>query len=250
MKPRKTLHRNILMFSIAALALAGVGFSSWIIGQSITERELTLGINVENVNVKAVITDATITNKSITLDNKNVSHSLGFSSSITVDEGVNSFDYKLSLITKNNAQVTETNKISVSPNESVFRPVNVATDYSYFTFTGLVETGKDQVTYTKNILTSNPNMDSLTYPGFYFYQIKELNNLGLGYGSYFNFQNPEVYYQTKLDEMKTNYMSGKVTRDYYVKALSDAKQELENFINAFKNIDVVIKLETLNVKYK
>lgn len=249
MKPRKTLHRNIFIFSIAALALAGVGFSSWIIGQTITQKELTLGINVENVNIKAVITDAKIANTNITLDNTNTTHSLGFSSSIIVDEGVSSFDYKLSLVTKKANQITETNKISISPNESVFRPVNIATDYNYFTFTGLGEVEKDQVTYTKNILASNPNMDNSTYPGFYFYQMNELSNLGLGYGSYFNFQNPEIFYQTKLDEIKQLYITGSIDRDYYLKALTDAENELNNFKNKFQDVNIVLKLETLNIKY-
>lgn len=249
MKPRKTLHRNIFIFSIAALALAGVGFSSWIIGQTITQKELTLGINVENVNVKAVITDAKITNTNITLDNTNTTHSLGFSSSIIVDEGVSSFDYKLSLVTKKANQIAESNKISISPKESVFRPVNTTTDYNYFTFTGLGDVGRDQVTYTKNILTSNPNMDNSTYPGFYFYQINELSNLGLGYGSYFNFQNPEIFYQTKLDEIKQLYITGSIDRDYYLKALTDAENELNNFKNKFQDVNIVLKLETLNIKY-
>lgn len=249
MKPRKTLHRNIFIFSIAALALAGVGFSSWIIGQTITQKELTLGINVESVNVKAVITDAKIANTNIILDNTNTTHSLGFSSSIIVDEGVSSFDYKLSLVTKKANQITETNKISISPNESVFRTVNITTDYNYFTFTGLGEVGKDQVTYTKNILTSNSSMDNSTYPGFYFYQMKELSNLGLGYGSYFNFQNPEIFYQTKLDKIQEQYIAGIVDRDYYLKALTDAENELNDFKNKFQDVNIVLKLETLNIKY-
>lgn len=249
MKPRKTLHRNIFIFSIAALALASVGFSSWFIGQSVMENEISLGVSVENTSLKVVVVDAKTTTNNITLDNTNTTHSLGFSSSIIVDEGVSSFDYKLSLVTKKANQITETNKISISPNESVFRPVNIATDYNYFTFTGLGDVGRDQVTYTKNILTSNPNMDNSTYPGFYFYQMNELSNLGLGYGSYFNFQNPEIFYQTKLDEIKQLYITGSIDRDYYLKALTDAENELNNFKNKFQDVNIVLKLETLNIKY-
>ncbi len=250
MKPRKTLHRNIFIISIAALALVSVGFSSWFIGQNITQREISLGISVETSDVKAVITDADVANKSIELDETSEKYSLGYTSSITIDESVSSFDYNLSLVTKRNNQDTNSNSITVLPNQSTFRKVSSQTSFNYFTLTGVGETDKDNITFTRKILTSSSDIDKNTYPGFYLCNIAELEQLGLGYGSYFEFKNPQVYYQTKLDSIKDSFMTGTVTRDYYINALSEAKKELQAFKDHFQNVAFVIRLETTNVTYK
>ena len=248
MKPRKTCRRNIFIFSIAALALASVGFSSWIIGQMDADRQVSASVIINGPTTKVFIGEMTYKDgdKPLSLrfdDEKNQDLDLGLNTIDTiVSDNLASGSYKISLdeSTKNN------NKIVTSATDVFGRTSGT---YSYLSFNrGETKPSKDLHEFTLdidiNVLKNAPYLEGTNFKK---YSIN-VSDLNISYGSYFGFMNPQDFYDLKLAELKNTYLnapaaSKETARDNYIKGIDQSSDELNAFVRAFAGQQIIINID-------
>lgn len=247
MKPRKTLHKNIFIFSIAALALAGVGFSSWIVGQIDSDKQVSASVEIQGPTTKVFIGELTYKDGETPLnlrfdDPQNEDLNLGLSTIDTiVSDNLKSGSYKISL----DQSTTTRNSISISSNDVFGRTQG---NYSYLSFmTGASKPTQDIFEFTLDIdieaLKKAPYIEGTTFKK---YSIS-VSDLNISYGSYFNYMNPQEYYDTKLAELKNLYLNAsseqkEVARTNYLKGIDQAYDELNMFVNKFTGQKIIINI--------
>ena len=207
MKPRKTLHRNIFIFSIAALAIASVGFSSWIIGQIDVDKQISASVEINGPTTKVFIGEITYKDGQTPLnvrfdDPSNEDLDLGLKTIETiVSDNLESGSYKISL----DKVTTKLNSVTTSATDVFGR---VSGTYNYLSFMhGTSKPDKDLHEFTLDIdinaLKQAPYIEGTTFKR---YSIN-VSNLNISYGSYFSFMNPQDFYNQMLSELKNTYIN-------------------------------------------
>lgn len=245
MKRRKALNKNIFIFSIAALAIASVGFSSWIIGQVQGDKTISAKVEISGPTSNVFIGDLTYTEPdkelSLSFGNANEDKNIGIKEITTiVSENVIEASYDVSF----SEATIQANKITATTND-LFNRIS-GTTYNYFAFqNGNESLSKDKTNFKLEIDLSKYEV----VPSTNFREVKiEVADLNISYGSYFNFKNPQDFYDEKLDNLKKQYMSATGSdiaskKQIYIDALDKAVEELNTFVNAFKNQNIVIEIK-------
>lgn len=249
MKPRKTLHRNIFIFSIAALALASVGFSSWIIGQVNADKQISASVEINGPTSKVFIGDLTYKNPdqglSLSFDNANGDHDIGIKTITTVvSSNLKSGSYDISF-DKTTADQNKASLILDSGETTDVFGRDKSKTYNYLSFADsqMLTADKLSFNYPINIGQLKP------YPNTEFKQFDiDVSALNITYGSYFDFKNPQQFYDTKLDVLKNEYTNATganrlAAKEKYIKATNQAITELNNFVSSFTNKTIIIDIK-------
>ena len=247
MKRRKTFHKNIFIFSIAALALASVGFSSWIIGQIDNDKRVSALIEINGPTTKVFIGEITYENGQAPLDLRfddaaNQNLDLGLKTIETfVSDNIKSGNYSVSL-----DQTTRTlNSIETSATDIFNR---TAGTYNYLSFMRGTKPSSDLYEFVldidMNALNQAPYIEGTNFKQ-YSISVSELN---ISYGSYFNFMNPQDYYDQKLSELKSKYLNApsaqkETARNNYIKGIDQATDELNRFVEVFSGQQIIINIQ-------
>ena len=78
-----------------------------------------------------------------------------------------------------------------------------------------------------------------TLTGSYYHYNKEIN-IDIKYGSFFNYELPDDFYNKKLEDIKNEYLTNNITKDYLLASIDDAYNELlESFYQRINNKSIV-----------
>lgn len=137
---------------------------------------------------------------------------------------------------KDTTNTTNLNNISVS--NSKFRSNG---DYNLFNF-NITTNG-----FSDNRYTFNKDTDFEPYKtssgaqltGSY-YRCSKVINIDIKYGSFFNYELPDDFYNKKLEDIKNEYLANNKTKDYLLESIDEAYTELlKSFYERINNNSIV-----------
>lgn len=144
-----------------------------------------------------------------------------------------SLDVSYKIIDSTNTN-TNLNEISVS--KSRFR-----TDGSYNLFDfNVQEFANNTYTFNKDTdFTPYAPSSGSTITGSYYHFSKKIN-IDIKYGSFFNYELPDDFYNKKLEEIKNEYLANNITKDYLLESIDEAYNELlESFYQRINDQTIV-----------
>ena len=126
---------------------------------------------------------------------------------------------------------------------------DTVSDESSLTYSYL-EVSQKTITISKDELTEYYSIDGNKIDGYKtitldFSNSETTEKFGIKYGSFFNNQNPQVYYQSKIDGFKETYANNRTEANLtnFLRAPKAAKAELQTMQQTLENAKITIKLD-------
>ena len=242
----------------AALSLATVGFSTWIVGTIEDKTDVTATITTEGSTNKTFTVDAIPTNSTIKIDcasgvsngiitsgsgsNKDMTIGMTYSIAASTNCTFNEIDLSVKVSKGSNKETNiniptllETSKIDGSSTTDIFgRTIN---SYSSLTYLELSKPSYSSTLFTK---------DESSISGYNLYTYSD-GDFAITFGSFFDNTTPEKFYNSKLETLRNEYINAsnedKITkRDKYLKALEAAKAELTNMSTILNGSTITISV--------
>ncbi|MCI6788316.1 MAG: hypothetical protein MR606_00410 [Mollicutes bacterium] len=154
-----------------------------------------------------------------------------------IDLRPDSLDVSYKIIdSKDTTNTTNLNNITTSG--SKFRSNG---DYNLFNFN--ITTGgfsNDRYTFDKDTdFEPYTTSSGTTLTGSYYHCNKKIN-IDIKYGSFFNYELPDDFYNKKLEDIKNEYLANNKTKDYLLESIDEAYTELLNsFYERINNKSIV-----------
>ena len=235
----------------AALSLATVGFSTWIVGTIEDKTDVTATITTEGSTNKTFTVDAIPTRSTINIDcatntegiissNGTSSKNMTIGMTYSIAASTNCTFNKIELSVKvtngsdtNNINIPtllDTSKIDDSPTTDIFgRTISTYSNLTYLSISSSL--------FTK---------DESSLSGYNLYTYSD-GDFAIKFGSFFGGKTPEEFYNEKLSLLRSEYINAsnenKITkRDKYLKALEAAKCELTQMSNLLNNSTITISV--------
>lgn len=257
MKSKKVRNISITLSCLAILSLVGIGFSTWILALGDGTTDLTVSINVETSINNSAILDYTVeegTVDSIQLDN-NKETTFNLTGKCEIVVGNDFISEKENIVIESTLVVeskTEpdkqpnvvTPKIGAdystveNPSKNIFRGDDSSPTYSY------LEVSQETITISTNEL-EDYSIEGYKTITLDFSNSETTEKFGIKYGSFFNYLNPQDYYQTKIDEFKKAYEGNRTENNLanFLTASKAAKAELKTMQSVLENANITIKLD-------
>ena len=218
----------VLYFIISTLLISvgSVGFSSWILSIEKKESNFSANINISEAWNATAILDVNTSVESISSDGDtgNIENlKVPLSGSIIYSDDINTeiSNSKLSISVNalsdvNNPSGIDSNKVEIKTTDTFGRTNG---DYTYFEVSDK-EVSVSELTLDNTFNVSGYSKFNLSLEGF-----------SLEYGSYFNYENPETFYNNKIEEAKKAYLNNRNDNNLntYLNIINEAKNELETF---------------------
>ena len=245
----------------AALSLATVGFSTWIVGTIEDKADVTATITTEGSTNKTFTVDAIPSNSTITIDcasgvsngiitsgsgsNKDMTIGMTYSIAASTNCTFNRIDLSVKVTQGSNTNniniptLLGTSKIDDSSTTDIFGRTISNDNYS----SNLTYLSISSTTYSSNLFTP----DSSSLSGYNFYTYSD-GAFAIKFGSFFDGTTPEEFYNEKLSLLRNEYINEtdnnkKITkRDKYLKALEAAKAELTNMSKILNESTITISV--------
>ena len=241
----------------AALSLATVGFSTWIVGTIEDKTDVTATITTEGSTNKTFTVDAIPSNSTITIDcasevsngiitsgsgsKKDMTIGMTYSIAASTNCTFNRIDLSVKVTQGSNTNniniptLLDTSKIDDSSTTDIFG--RTISSYSSLTYLELSKTSYSSSLFTK---------DSSSLSGYNLYTYSD-GGFAIKFGSFFGGTTPEEFYNSKLETLRNEYINAsnedKITkRDKYLKALEAAKAELTNMSKILNGSTITISV--------
>ena len=245
----------------AALSLATVGFSTWIVGTIEDKTDVTATITTEGSTNKTFTVDAIPTRSTINIDcatntegiissngtsSKNMTIGMTYSIAASTNCTFNKIDLSVKVTQGSNTNniniptLLGTSKIDDSSTTDIFgRTIsndNYSSNLTYLSISSTEYINKD------NLFSVDPNSLS----GYNLYTYSD-GAFAIKFGSFFGGKTPEEFYNEKLSLLRSEYINAsnenKITkRDKYLKALEAAKLELTQMSTILNGSTVTISV--------
>ena len=242
----------------AALSLATVGFSTWIVGTIEDKTDVTATITTEGSTNKTFTVDATPTNSIFNIDcatntegiissngtsNKNMTIGMTYSIAASTNCTFNKIDLSVKVTQGSNTNniniptLLGTSKVDDSPTTDIFgRTIYTYSNLTYLSISSNEYINKDNLFSVDSNSFSGYNLYIYTYIGF-----------AITFGSFFDNSTPEEFYNEKLSSLRSEYINAsnedKITkRDKYLKALEAAKLELTQMSTILNESTITISV--------
>ena len=243
----------------AALSLATVGFSTWIVGTIEDKTDVTATITTEGSTNKTFTVDAIPTRSTIKIDcatntegiissngtsSKNMTIGMTYSIAASTNCTFNRIDLSVKVTNGSNTNniniptLLDTSKMDDSPTTDIFG--RTITNYSNLTYLSISST---EYINRDNLFT----VDSSSISGYNLYTYSD-GAFAIKFGSFFGGKTPEEFYNEKLSSLRNEYINEtnnelKLTkRDKYLKALEAAKAELTNMSTILNDSTITISV--------
>lgn len=243
----------------AALSLATVGFSTWIVGTIEDKTDVTATITTEGSTNKTFTVDAIASKSTIKIDcasevsngiitsgsgsNKDMTIGMTYSIAASTNCTFNRIDLSVKVTNGSNTNniniptLLGTSKIDDSSTTDIFG--RTITNYSNLTYLSISST---EYINRDNLFT----VDSSSLSGYNLYTYSD-DAFAIKFGSFFGGKTPEEFYNEKLSSFRNEYINAsnedKITkRDKYLKALEAAKSELTNMSTILDGSTITISV--------
>lgn len=243
----------------AALSLATVGFSTWIVGTIEDKTDVTATITTEGSTNKTFTVDAIPTRSTINIDcatntegiissngtsSKNMTIGMTYSIAASTNCTFNKIDLSVKVTSGSNTNniniptLLDTSKIDDSSTTDIFG--RTITNYSNLTYLSISST---EYINSDNLF----RVDSTSLSGYNLYTYTD-NGFSITFGSFFDNTTPEKFYNSKLETLRNEYINEtnnelKITkRDKYLKALEAAKAELTKMSTILNKSTITISV--------
>lgn len=243
----------------AALSLATVGFSTWIVGTIEDKTDVTATITTEGSTNKTFTVDALASKSTIKIDcasgvsngiitsgsgsKKDMTIGMTYSIAASTNCTFNRIDLSVKVTNGSNTNniniptLLDTSKIDDISTTDIFG--RTITNYSNLTYLSISST---EYINRDNLFT----VDSSSISGYNLYTYSD-GTFAIKFGSFFGGKTPEEFYNEKLSLLRSEYINAsnenKITkRDKYLKALEAAKCELTQMSNLLNNSTITISV--------
>ena len=236
----------VLYFIISTLLISvgSVGFSSWILSIEKKESNFSANINISEARNATAILDVNTSVESISSDGDtgNIENlKVPLSGSIIYSDDINSeiSKSKLSISVNalsdvNNPSGTDLNKVKIKTTDTDSFGRTNGEEYTYFEVSDK-EVSVSELTLDNTFNVSGYSKFNLSLEGF-----------SLEYGSYFNYENPEIFYKEKIEEAKKTYLNNRNDNNLnaYLKIINEANNELNTFYNELdgQTLNIMVSL--------
>lgn len=257
---KKKKKQTYILFGIvcfAAISLATVGFSTWVVGTIEDSDEVTASITTEGSTNKTFTVDAIANKDTIKIDcgttsngivtpGSGSSKDMGVKMTYSIAASTNCTFEKIDLSVKvtngsetniNIPTLLDTSKVDDSSTLDLFgRTINT---YSTLTYLELSNT-------SYSLSDTEFTIDSSSLSGYNLYTYSD-GDFAIKFGSFFGGKTPEEFYNSKLETLRNEYLNAsnedKITkRDIYLKALEAAKCELTQMSDLLNNSTITISV--------
>ena len=243
----------------AALSLATVGFSTWIVGTIEDKTDVTATITTEGSTNKTFTVDAIPSNSTITIDcasevsngiitsgsgsKKDMTIGMTYSIAASTNCTFNRIDLSVKVTQGSNTNniniptLLGTSKVDDSPTTDIFgRTISTYSNLTYLSISSTEYINKDNLF----------SVDSNSLSGYNLYTYTD-NGFAITFGSFFDNTTPEEFYNEKLSSLRSEYINAsnedKITkRDKYLKALEAAKLELTQMSTILNESTITISV--------
>ena len=244
----------------AALSLATVGFSTWIVGTIEDKTDVTATITTEGSTNKTFTVDAIPSNSTITIDcasgvsngiitsgsgsKKDMTIGMTYSIAASTNCTFNKIDLSVKVTNGSNTNniniptLLDTSKIDDSSTTDIFgRSISNYSNLTYLSISSTEYINKDKLF----------DVDSTSLSGYNLYTYSD-GDFAIKFGSFFGGTTPEEFYNEKLSSLRNEYINEtnnelKITkRDKYLKALEAAKAELTNMSTILNKSTITISV--------
>ena len=237
----------VLYFIISTLLISvgSVGFSSWILSIEKKESNFSANINISDAWNATAMLDVNTSVKSISSDGEsgNIENlKVPLSGSITYSDDISSEISNSKLSISVNALSDLTNPSGIDSNKVEIKTTDDTdsfgrTNGDYYTY---FEVSDNEVSVSELTLDNSFNID-----GYSRFNLS-LDGFSLIYGSFFDYKNPETFYNDKIIEAKNIYLSNKSddSLNTYLKIINEAKNELHTFYNELdgQTLNIMVSL--------
>lgn len=241
----------------AALSLATVGFSTWIVGTIEDKTDVTATITTEGSTNKTFTVDAIPSNSTITIDcasgvsngiitsgsgsNKDMTIGMTYSIAASTNCTFNEIDLSVKVTNGSETNINiptllDTSKVDDSSTLDLFG--RTIADYSSLTYLTLSTSTYD---------SSKFGLPDTSLSGYNLYTYSD-DGFAIQFGSFFGGKTPEEFYNDKLNTFRNDYINEtnnetKITkRNKYLKALEAAKLELTQMSTILNGSTITISV--------
>ena len=257
---KKKKKQTYILFGIvcfAAISLATVGFSTWVVGRIEDSDEVTASITTEGSTNKTFTVDAIASKDKIKIDcgttsngivtsgsgsSKDMSVKMTYSIAASTNYTFEKIDLSVKVTKgsesndRNIPTLLDTSKVDDSSTIDLFgRTINKYSSLTYLTLSSS--------TYN----SSKFNKDSASLSGYNLYTYSD-DGFAIQFGSFFGGKTPEEFYNDKLNTFRNDYINEtnnelRITkRNKYLKALEAAKLELTQMSTILNGSTIIISV--------
>ena len=256
---KKKKKQTYILFGIvcfAAISLATVGFSTWVVGTIEDKDEVTASITTEGSTNKTFTVDAIASKDTIKIDcgttsngivtsgissNKDMGVKMTYSIAASTNCTFKQIDLSVKVTKGSETNINiptllDTSKVDDSSTIDLFG--RTIADYSSFTYLTL-----SSISYA----SSRFGLPDTSLSGYNLYTYSD-GAFAIKFGSFFGGKTPEEFYNEKLSSLRNEYINEtnnelKLTkRDKYLKALEAAKAELTYMSNILNESTITISV--------
>ena len=256
---KKKKKQTYILFGIvcfAAISLATVGFSTWVVGTIEDSDEVTASITTEGSTNKTFTVDAIASKDTIKIDCGTTSNGIVTSGiSSNKDMGVK-MTYSIAASTnytfeKIDLSVKVTNGSETNINIPTLLDTSKVDDSSTLDLFGRTIADYSSLTYltlsTSTYASSKFGLPDTSLSGYNLYTYSD-DGFAIKFGSFFDNTTPEKFYNEKLSSLRNEYINETnnelkiAKRDKYLKALEAAKLELTQMSNILNGSTITISV--------
>lgn len=235
------------VLSLASISLISIGLSTWISGVVIDNDTVSATISIEGSVTQVITVEGTTNKESIKVDSdSDMSVPTTYTVITSQNATFNALNVSMSAVSKDST-IEESSDINTSipvldesktssDGTDIFGRNYSDTSYSSLTYLTLSKTKYESIELKKETYLDD----------YYSYTLKD-TTFAIKFGSFFNNENPQTFYDTKLAEYKNAYLNATSdnkasARETYLKAISAANKELNQMHDLLDGSTIKIKL--------
>ena len=256
---KKKKKQTYILFGIvcfAAISLATVGFSTWVVGTIEDSDEVTASITTEGSTNKTFTVDAIASKDTIKIDCGTTSSGIVTSGSDSSKDMDVKMTYSIAASTnctfkKIDLSVKVTNGSETNINIPTLLDTSKVDDSSTIDLFGRTIADYSSLTYltlsTSTYASSKFGLPDTSLSGYNLYTYSD-DGFAIQFGSFFGGKTPEEFYNTMLNTFRNDYINEtnnelRITkRNKYLKALEAAKLELTQMSTILNESTITISV--------
>ncbi len=236
------------VLSLASISLISIGLSTWISGVVIDSDTVSATISIEGSVTQVLTVEGSTNKESVSIDsNSDMSIPTTYTVITSQNATFEAINVSMTAVSEDSTSEESSEDINTSiPVLDESKTTTDGTDIFGRTYSGTDYSSLTYLTLSKTKYESS-ELKQTTYLDDYYSYTLEDTTFSIQFGTFFNNENPQTFYDNQLAKYKNDYLNAASSdkasaREAYLNAISAANKELNKMHDLLDGSTIKIKL--------